>query len=189
MTTPDAVKAGIAALNRLLAGQTVSTGDQEALDFLQSVVGARKPLREYAPRTRRRYLAAAEKGQSASEANKAEYSKRKAKVKPSGRGQRKPTKRKMRQEMEQLVERRNEMLPGSVVDWEVVDDFILAFGHEHVLQILRNEIDSIEHYVSMHDKEPGNRRWHSRVEEVYQPDFNARLANTDILYYYHGVRL
>lgn len=189
MASPDPVKAGIAALNRLLAGETVAGAEQEALSWLESVVGARKPLQEYAPRTRRRYLAAAGRGQSAREVNAAEYARKKGKAAAKPSAPRKPTKAAMRKEMERLADKRNEFLPMSVVDWDVIENFIQVFGEVHVLQILRNEVDSIEHYVYQHNREPGNRRWHNRVEEVYPANFNEVLANTDILYYYHGVRI
>lgn len=188
MTTPDPVKAGIAALNRLLAGQSVSSAEQEALSWLDSIVGARRSLAEYAPRTRRRYLAAASRGQSARQANAAEYQRKRTRKAPTA----KPAvsgKSATRLEMERLAAERNTYLPASVVDWDVIDNFVDIFGEQHVLQILRNEVDSIKEYVYNHNREPGNRRWHNRVEEEYPAEFNERLANTDILYFYHGVRI
>lgn len=185
MTTPDPVKAGISALNRLLAGQSVSPGEQEALSWLEGVVGARKSLAEYAPRTRRRYLAAASRGESARQANAAEYrAKRIRKAKPAV-----PGKSPKRLEMERLAAERNTYLPVATIDWDVIENFIEVFNEDHVLQILKNEVDSIKEYVYNHNREPGNYRWHHRVEEVYSADFNERLANTDILYFYHGVRI
>lgn len=172
MTSPDPVKAGIAALNKLLSAGAIESDEQLALDWLEQTVGAKRSLASYAPRTRRRYIAAARKGQSATQVNKDEYAGRTWRIR-----------------MEKLFKKRNEYMPDSIVDWDVVNNFVDAFGYKHVETILRNELDSIEQYVYHNKKEPGNARWHHREHEIYKPNFNERLASTDVLYYYHGVRL
>src|SRR6266487_2649511 len=84
-----------------------------------------------------------------------------------------------------LIKRRNLYMKDSVVDWDILSNYVEAFGYDHVLNIMTDELDSIEEYVEQGNKYPGNSRWFNREHEIYKPDFNDRLANTDILYYYH----
>jgi hypothetical protein len=186
------VNRGVAALGKQLSGQSLTTAESNALTWLQHVVGARRPLSEYAPRTRRRYVAKARAMPTAS-GGPTEYQRRKAAValKTGGLTPKQYT------EFNKLIKRRNDAFRArgstgveneSVVDWDTVSNFVEAFGYQHVKTILVEELDSIDAYVNRHDRGPGNQRWFRRDNEVYKPNFNDRLANTDILYYYHGTR-
>lgn len=177
------VNRGATALDKQLSGQALTTGESNALTWLENLVGANRPLSEYAPRTRRRYLAKA-RAAPTRQSGSTEYQRRKAAValKTGGLNPKQYT------EFNKLIARRNEMMRDSVVDWDIVSNYVEAFGYQHVKAIMVDELDSIEEYVDRANKEPGNRRWFNREHEVYKPNFNDRLANTDVLYYYHGVR-
>lgn len=179
------VNRGVTALNKVVSGETLSQPERNALSWLQEVTGAKRPLAEYAPRTRRRYVARARSTSSTGRAGGAsEYQKRKASVAAKTGG----LTPKQYTVINKLIKRRNGYMKDSVVDWDILSNYVEAFGYKHVRDIMVDELDSIEEYVENNNRFPGNRRWFGREHEIYKPNFNDRLANTDILYYYHGTR-
>ncbi len=168
-----------AALNKQLAGEALSRQERLALDNLQSRLGLSKPLADYAPRTRRRYLAAAREGLTAKEVNRKERS-----VRPDG-----VTGWTRSQEIHRLRRAIEESsVDGSAAQPHSRDEIqhlIDLYGEAYVHRILADQYDSISHYQNG-DAGPGRRRWFARDEIINQYRDGIDITDIDPYYYYHG---
>lgn len=182
----DIVQLGIGALAKQLQGRALSSSETRALESLQARTGARRPLAQYAPRTRRRYLAIARSTQTPGQAKATEYQRRKESV-AQRTGGLTPT---QYTEINKLLKQRNAYFteqPTAEVDWDILSNFVMAFGYRHVRTILKEELESIRAYIR-EDSSIGQRRWDKRqdITKKYKKDVTLLLGNVDILYFYHG---
>lgn len=167
-----------AALNKQLAGEALSRREQLALTNLQSRLGLTKPLADYAPRTRRRYLAAAREGLTAREANSREWSDRTGSLTGEAR----------LRKIEQLrsdIESSSVELARDKHSREDIQELIDLYGAPFVLRLLNDQRDSIAHYQSG-DTSPGKRRWENRTDLLSQYRMMEADDATDPYFYYHG---
>lgn len=197
MTQPFDVNSVWQAIERVAkGGATFEPGEQEAVTWLQDQLGLTRGLETYAPRSRRRYRAASRAGQTARERNAAEYAQQKRRKQyPSGQTTtRMPTTERGRMSLiGRLVDERNRVLPDSVVDMEDVHDYILGFGSETVIEMLRSQLKATYFWIeSNHEPGPhqlGHEPWFTRpFTQSPKPDFSDYISNTDVMYYYHGRR-
>lgn len=150
----------------------------------------RKKLQEMAPRTRRRYVAAAKKGDYRAKSTlKREQNMR------TGRNNRYGVTSTQYTQLNALIRR----IKSSGVDImehlepETVKDMVQTYGFQYMIEVLTQQIDSIEEYTKGH-KEPGNARWHARgeLEEQARERLGQlmpevfHISGTDPYYYYHG---
>lgn len=123
------------ALAKLDAGSTVSASEAQALASYQRRSGSATPLQSLAPRTRRRYLSAVDRGQTAAQANKAERLKYRART-----ASRLARIDRMRQ---QIID---SGLNDHEHDKESMDEFIDIYGPEQIERRLEAQLEDIERY-------------------------------------------
>jgi hypothetical protein len=193
MTEPYDVNSIWQAIERVArAAGSYEPGEEEAVTWLQDQLGLSRPLASYAPRSRRRYKAASRKGITAREQNKREYRRnleRKTK-KTSNTGTLGTASKRL---IANLIKERNTILPHSRVDMDDVNDYILGFGADTVIDMLQSQIRATYFWIES-DHMPGSRQlgngpWNDRrFTSRPKPDFSDYISNTDIMYYYHGRR-
>lgn len=168
-----------AALDKQLSGGELTRQEALALRNLEQRLALTKPLSEYAPRTRRRYLAAAREGLTAQEANRREWQRRTESLTGDAR----------RQEIERL---RAAIYDSTVEEArdahnpEDIAELIALYGEPFVLQLLLNQYNSIVAYGNG-DKSAGHARWNNRAD--FMNRFRSRIEldeATDPYFYYHG---
>lgn len=170
------------------SGVDLSDVETEAVDWLRNVLGTKRPLQSYAPRTRRRYRKAAREHETATSVNRRDYE---AALRRQGKS-RQPTDTKnyraTRSKMMRLIDRRNELLPHSIVDIDYVNDYVKVFGNRNVIMLLQTQIRSCEEYLKRNPL-PGRKEWDERRwTKSDLPEAEFTIGNTDIMYYYHSVR-
>lgn len=168
-----------AALRKHDAGQELTRQDRLALDNLTSKLGLSKPIADYAPRTRRRYLAAAREGLTAQEVNRKEWTSR-----PDGiTGAKRLT----------AIENARAAIENSSVEGsahqphsrEEVAHLIDLYGAPFVMRLLTDQLNSITAYQNG-DNGPGRRRWFARDEIIAQYRDGLDVTDLDPYFYYHG---
>lgn len=187
----DAVAGALKAVEAILAGREVPIGFQTDLELVERRLGLPKPLAEYAPRTRRRYIAAARKGQNREAALQRERVVRKS-----------STKNEYGLTPTQLTKINAYRIPiqdsgvdiGPYLEPDMIKDIVQMYGFAYLHQVLADQYDSIQQYTQ-NNREPGRRRWNSRGE--LEAEAEAKMAQkfsavvyhakgTDPYYYYHG---
>lgn len=190
----DRLSAALRALEAQLSGGIPDPLDLVQLRGVERYLGAKKPLAEYAPRTRRRYLSAARRGEQ--QPNKSEYQRRKARTAEryggATPGKMSGIKRKARRN-EQALRRE----PQNAT-FEFGDDFLAdvanVYGPDFLNEVLDEQWDSINEWDGSDNEaqgphHPGNRRYFGREEResrIMRLRNRGIVANTDALYYYHG---
>lgn len=190
---PDQLAAALRALGTQMGGALPNELDVGHLRDIERWLGTARPLADYAPRTRRRYLKAAREG--VRQPNKTEYQRRKARTAELYGGitpSQLTRLRAMARENEKML-RRN---PQNS-DLEFTDEFLQAattsYGYDFMIEVMKEQRDSIKQRERQEDKgqgphHVGNQRYQmrgereSRLSRMRQRGF----ATTDILYYYHG---
>lgn len=168
------------ALDKQLAGQSLTRREQLALTNLQNRLGLARSLADYAPRTRRRYLAAAREGLTARETNQRDYRSRPTSFTGPAR----------RREIERLREAIYDSTVEQARDAHSVDaieDLIDLYGEAFTLRVLADQHRAIQAYQSG-DNTAGKRRWDNREQILAQyrsPD-TLDASDTDVYFYYHG---
>lgn len=163
------------ALQKELSGESLTRTESLALRTLEERLGLSRPLSSYAPRTRRRYIAAARAGQTATEANRREY--RARAITGEARTAR--------------IEELRQRLDNSSLDRishspEQIADLVDTYGEPFVLQVLTDQLRSVEAYQSG-DPGPGRARWANRQAIVERYRTSMELdESTDPYFYYHG---
>jgi len=190
----DRLNAALRALESQLSGGIPNPLDEVQLRHVERWLGAKRPLSEYSPRTRRRYLAAARTGDQ--RPNKSEYQRRKARTaeKFGGASPAKMTRmRKLARDNERAL-RRDPQNANFTLD----DDFLAAvadvYGPDFLDEVLKEQHDSIRQWDEAEDQSQGpehkgNRRYFGRDEResrLMRMRNRGAMANTDALYYYHG---
>lgn len=194
------LRKGLKALDALVNGEPADKLDMLELAEVERFLGLdepgpggkkRKRLAEMAPRTRRRYVAAAKKGDyHARNTLKREQQMRKHKtVNDYGVAPRDYTiLRKLVNEIEN-----SGVDIGEYLSQQTIKDMIETYGFAYMVKVLTQQVDSIREYTKG-NAGPGNQRWHSRgqLEEEarkrMQNSFPAvlHINGTDPYYYYHG---
>lgn len=188
----------LAAAERYFAatarGEQPNILDEVQVARLGEYVGARRPLWEYSPRTRRRYLAAARRGETRPYAR--EYQRRKQSTAARWGGATPAQVTRIRQ-----LARKNEAAlrrDPQNSDVSLDDDFLRqaaeVYGPQYLLTVLKEQRDSIRAWSAAEDKSQGrhhvgNRRWFGREKRetrLLRMRQRGVLANSDPLYYYHG---
>lgn len=166
------------ALNKQLAGESLTRQERLALDNLQSRLGLAKPLSQYAPRTRRRYLAAARDGLTAREANRRDWSKRPGAITGARRTAR-------IEELRSAIW--DSTLSRASHTPEEIDDLKDLYGDAFVLRLLTDQHSSLAAYTDG-DAGPGNRRWRNRGDIIrqYRQVDDIDSTDFDAYFYYHG---
>jgi len=192
-TVPDAVAGALKAVEQILAGQEVSFGFQEDLTYVERFLGLKRPLASYAPRTRRRYIAAArqsDKGAKNTLSREREMRKE-------------TTKNKYGLTQYQLTKLNKVRIPimksgvdiNEYLDASVIKDVVAMYGFKYMYKVLSDQYDSIKEYTN-HNSEPGRARWVARGEleeqaaqqmgEAFAAALVYHVKGTDPYYYYHG---
>lgn len=182
----------VRTLERLLAGEPAEDIGEIYMSDLAHVerwMGLKKPLVEYAPRSRRRFISAARKGYKPSEAYKQEQTARQtSSVNKWG----------LTAKQYGVIHKLMNKIVDSGVDIEyyfdppVIKEFATVYGYDYLVTVFTQQIDSIEHY-KRGDRTPGRTRWDDRgsIEERYNNDFAVSvymIRGTDPYYYYHATR-
>lgn len=187
----DAVAGAVRAIDKLLAGHEPFINEQADLDLVQRRLGLPRELKDYAPRTRRRYLAAARKGHNRETALQRERVQRKS-----------TTKNEYGLTPTQLTKINAYRIPimesgvdiGPYLEPDMIKDIVQMYGFHYLHTVLADQYDSIVEYTKF-NKEPGRSRWNSRGE--LEAEAEAKMAQkfsavvysakgTDPYYYYHG---
>lgn len=193
---PDHLAAALRALEAQLTGGMANELDLPHLRDVESWLGTRRPLAEYAPRTRRRYLAAAKRGER--QPNKTEYQKRKERVSRQygGMNPGQLTRlRKLARENERMLRREPQN-----ANLHFDDDFLRAiadtYGYDFAMEVMKEQRDSIREWDDAEDQSQGpqhegNARYFGdrrteRETRLSRLRGRGMVANTDSLYYYHG---
>lgn len=193
-TIQAALAGALKGLEKTLAGEAVPFGFAEDLSYVETFLGLKRPLASYAPRTRRRYVAAAKAHDAGMRQSKARERVTRTTT----------TKSRYGLSPSQLTRLNKVRLPimasGVVIDEylepQVIREIVNVYGFDYMLKVLTQQLDSINQYV---DGSPraGNRRWHSRGE--FEEEARAKMIKqftavvyfpngTDPYYYYHGLR-
>lgn len=184
------------ALRDILAGGQPNELDSILLRNAEQFLGTRRPLSEYAPRTRRRYMAALKRGER--QPNKSEYQRRKQRTSEryGGMSPGQLTRlRKMARQNETMLRREPQN-----ADLHFDDDFLQAiattYGYDFAIEVMKEQQESIRDYDRAEDQSQGphlegNARYfgdHRTERESRLARLRGRgmVANTDSLYYYHG---
>lgn len=187
----DAVAGALKAIEAILAGKEPPIGFASDLELVERRLGLPRPLASYAPRTRRRYIAAARKGQNRETALQRERVQRKSTTKNEyGLTPTQLTKlnRYRIPIMESGVDIRHYLEP------DMIRDIVQMYGFNYMYTVLKNQYDSIAEYTK-HNPLPGRGRWNSRGELEAEAEANMAQKfsavvysplGTDPYYYYHG---
>jgi hypothetical protein len=193
---PDRLAAAMRALEAQLTGGLANELDLPHLRDVEQWLGTKRPLSEYAPRTRRRYLSAAKRGER--QPNRSEYQKRKARTQQQygGISPNQLTRlRKYARQNESMLRREPQN-----ADLHFDDDFLRAitetYGYDFAVEVFKEQQASISEWDTAEDQSqgphhPGNARYfgnHRAERESRLARLRGRgmVANTDSLYYYHG---
>lgn len=167
----------LVALDKRLAGADLTVSEVDALGALESSLGLKRPggLASYAPRTRRRYLAAARRGETARQANRREY-------------QRQPS---LTERIRRLAEHNATLGYGrGPYDKDSIDALTATFGKKETEGLLRQQKLATEAYARG-DSSVGQRMWASLQEEYDDMDEEAEFLKQLKQPYagrYHGRR-
>lgn len=190
----DRLGAALRALEAQLSGGIPDPLDLVQLRGVEQYLGAKRPLSEYAPRTRRRYLSAARRGEQ--RPNKSEYQRRKQRTqeKYGGASPNQMTRmRRLARRNEAALRREMENATFSFDD-EFLADVANVYGPEFLDEVLKEQWDSIARWEESEDEtrgsqHQGNRRYFGREDRetrLMRLRNKGVVANTDALYYYHG---
>jgi hypothetical protein len=188
---PDAIEAAARALRYIAQGHPVTFSQADDLARVTGYLGLSRPLQDYAPRTQRRYIAAARRGQKAEHARARERESRSSSTRdiwgltPA--------------QLTRLNKVRTPIIESGVdiremLDPSVIKEIARMYGFQYLMDVLTQQLDSIKHYTD-HNPAPGHARWVSRGE--LEAAARERMADkfaaisyfpkgTDPYYYYHG---
>lgn len=194
------LRKGLKALDALVNGEPADKLDMLELAEVERFLGLdepgpggkpRKRLAEMAPRTRRRYVAAAKKGDyHARNTLSREQQMRKFKT-SNDYGVTPAQYTKLRAVRDAIVDSGVDI--GEYLSPSTIKDMVETYGFDYMYKVLTQQLDSIREYTKG-NAGPGNQRWHSRgqLEEAarkkMQNSFPAvlHINGTDPYYYYHG---
>lgn len=165
------------ALKMLRAGTDPGASLRAALARVDAIAGASRPLSDYAPRTQRRFLAAAALGVDAKTANRIDTEQKRHGS--SGTS--------FRERIEDQAQRNADALGDGglgAFDEEQLDVFIDMMGLRGALAILRMQWDSIQEYKAG-NSDPAQDRWARRPDiiERYKKGFGHDDYMTPYFFY------
>lgn len=187
----------LATIDRLIAGETPDViGDvrMEELRRVQDWMGLTRPLETYAPRSRRRFFAAAKRGYRPREAYRQERTQR-ATSTMNKWGLTPAQFRVVHQLMNTILEHGVDI--EYYFDPPIIKNFANLYGYDYLVTVFTQQIDSIEAFIAGgYIKGPpqvGHTRWNDRgsIEARYSRDFAASVYTvhgTDPYYYYHAAK-
>lgn len=187
----DAVAGAVKAVKDILAGKVPRFDQQDDLQLVEERLGLKRPLASYAPRTRRRYIAAARKGQNRERALQQERVQRKSTAKS-----------KYGLTPTQLTKINAFRIPiqdsgvdiGPYLEPDMIRDIVQMYGFNYLHTVLADQYDSIMRYTAGNAL-PGRERWNSRgeLEQAAEAKMAQKFSavvytaqGTDPYYYYHG---
>jgi hypothetical protein len=188
---PGRLENAIKAIDKILSGEPAPSAWGEDLAFVERFLGLDKPLSSYAPRTRRRYISAAKKGQTAAQVRASERTQRSTST--LNRYGMNPTEWGKVGKLIRTI-RSSGIDINEYFDPDVIKNVVQMYGVAYLVDVLTQQIDSIREYTKGNAL-PGNQRWHSRgdLEEDAQARMKSSfaaavyfIAGTDPYYYYHG---
>ena len=188
---PGRVDNAVKAVDKILSGEVAPVAWGEDLEFVERFLGLNKPLAEYAPRTRRRYISAARKGQTAAQVRQSERTQRATStlnrygMTPAEWGKIGKLIRTIQSSGIDINE---------YFDPDVIKNVVQMYGVDYLKEVLTQQIDSIREYTQGNVL-PGRERWNARG--TLEEEAAARMAQsfaaavyfikgTDPYYYYHG---
>lgn len=188
---PGRLDNALKAIDKILAGEAAPVAWGEDLAFVERFLGLNKPLSEYAPRTRRRYISAARKGQTAAQARASEQTQRKAST--LNRYGMTPTEWGKVGKLVRTIQSSGIDI-NEYFDPDVIKNVVQMYGVDYLVEVLTQQVDSIRQYTQGNVM-PGRERWHARgtleqeASERMRQSFAAAvyfIKGTDPYYYYHG---
>lgn len=156
------------AVERVARGAEPTAAERDAFSWLQTTFGLKRSPEQYAGRTRRRYRAAAKRGESAQAANKRDYEQRKAKKQsPRKRNVVKEitpeeAKRRWERILDAMDYRNSFFRQASTfdkLDEDEIANAILAYGYDTVLTRILEEAESAKQYA-LGKPEKGHNEWY-----------------------------
>jgi hypothetical protein len=190
----DRLNAALRALESQLSGGIPNPLDEVQLRYVERWLGAKKPLSEYAPRTRQRYLSAARRGEQ--RPNKAEYQRRKERTaqRYGGANPRQMSRVRKLARRNETALRREPQNANFTLDDDFLQDVANTYGADYLEEVLKEQAESIGEWDNAEDQSqgpqhPGNRRYFGREEResrLARMRNKGVMGNTDPLYYYHG---
>jgi hypothetical protein len=192
---PERVEGALKAVEKVLAGAVGNDVPFEwAADLraVEELLGLKRPLASYAPRTRRRYVSAARKGDRGAQKTLAkERVGRSTRVKAQY-GITPAQLTKLNKVRLPIIASKVDIAP--FLDDEVIKDIVKMYGFKYLMEVLTQQLDSIKRYTEG-NREPGRNRWLNRgeLEEQAKDRLGAAfqlsvyyINGTDPYYYYHG---
>lgn len=193
LTRGSRIEQALHAMELRRRGRPRTLTEQTALSWLEARLGLDRPLEEYAPSTRDRYIRGFLRGKSGAElraeqrTQRREHTEQVYGVTPSQLT-------RINKLREELAVYHLDVAPYH--DWETLSDIARIYSARYVLKVLRNQLDSVKHFTHDRDPIPGRKRWDSRgqLESEFLQDsiertsasFAAGMKGTDPYYYYHG---
>lgn len=191
----ERLNSALRALAAELAGRTPAPKDAQALRAVESFTGAKRRLADYAPSTRRRYLAAARRHDR--RPNVTEYQRRQRDAARGGvTAQQWRTVRKLARRNEEALRNDSEN-EDFYFDDDTLRDVLRVFGYEFTVQVLREQWQSIKAWEKgdqvQGNSPPGTGRFFGKERRERETRWmritgHGGVGNTDFLYYYHGSR-
>ena len=190
----DRLNAALRALEAQLTGGVPNPLDEVQLRNVERWLGAKRPLADYSPRTRRRYLSAARRGER--QPNKSEYQRRKQRTaeKYGGASPHRMSRiRRLARDNEKAL-RREPQNATFALDDDWLADVANIYGADFLEEVLKEQHDSIAEWDDAEDQtqgpqHKGNRAYFGRAERetrLARLRNRGMMGNTDPLYYYHG---
>jgi hypothetical protein len=193
----DRLSRALRALSDELAGRTPNSGDAQELRDIERFTGAKRRLADYAPSTRRRYIAAARRYDR--RPNRTEYVRRKNQ---QDRNRVTGVTADQWRKIKSWARRNEEALnnnPDNDVsfDDETMRDLVTMYGVDFALEVLKEQWESIRAWEKSDQipgpKQKGNARYfgderRKRETRYMRMTGQGAFGNTDPFYYYHGTR-
>ena len=192
---PQRVDGALKAVEKVLAGAVGNDVPFEWADDLRAVeqfLGLKRPLASYAPRTRRRYVSAARKGDRGAKKTLAKERNTRTTMTRSRWGISPAQLTKLNKVRTPIIASGIDIAP--FLNDEVIKDIVTMYGFDYLIEVLTQQLDSIRAYTRG-DRIPGRERWDSRgeLEEQAKQRLGSKFAltvhyvnGTDPYYYYHG---
>lgn len=184
-------------VQRLVSGETPDLIGDFRISELRRVeewMGLPRALETYAPRSRRRFFAAARQGYRPREAYAQERTQRASST---------MSKWGLTPTQYRVVHRLMDTIVSHGVDIEyyfdapIIKNFATTYGYDYLVTVFTQQIESIEAFVAggfvKGPPQIGHTRWNDRgsIEARYEHDFGASVytvRGTDPYYYYHAAR-
>lgn len=189
---PDRLNGALKALEKTLAGEYVPFNWGDDLIAVEEFLGLKRPLASYAPRTRRRYIAAVRKNDRGAKRTLAKETQTRTARTKEQYGLNPSQLTQLNKVKKPIIESGVDIHP--FLNDDVIKNTVKMYGFKYMLEVLSNQLDSIKRYTAG-DPLPGRERWNSRgeLEEAAKARLGSAfqlttiyIGGTDPYYYYHG---